>query len=328
MANEKVTLEVEITEGGNVKGSLGAMREELDKLTKKLEQIPAGTEEFDRMAAEVAQAGREVKNLELSFEALDNEQVASELGSVAGAVGDVTTGLFLLGGENENLEQLAQNIETALGVSMALKGAIEGVSSAQKLWTSFVSKFTVVQQIATAATKAFAAVTKSTLGVLTVIATVVGGLIAAIRSFSSETSAAEKAQTELNGAIAEGNKAVAEQTTRINTLTAVINDNNTSQRDRLEAINELNEILPDSIGLITKETIATGELNKAIQEHLNQIKLRAEAKALENSLTQLFTENLNAELAIQQLGDSHWEQEAKENFEEESFLKLWLLHVV
>ena len=94
MANEKVTLEVEITEGGNVKGSLGAMREELDKLTKKLEQIPAGTEEFDRMAAEVAQAGREVKNLELSFEALDNEQVASELGSVAGAAGIVTGKLF------------------------------------------------------------------------------------------------------------------------------------------------------------------------------------------------------------------------------------------
>ena len=44
--------------------------------------------------------------------------------------------MVLLGGENETLEEMAKNIETALGVSMASKGAIEGFSSAWKLFNN------------------------------------------------------------------------------------------------------------------------------------------------------------------------------------------------
>lgn len=132
MADEEVSLKVDIDVSGGAK-TLGGLRSELERLNEEIEQVPIGSQAFNDLNSQIAQTGREVKNLELGFEALDNEQVASEIGSVAGAIGDVTTGLILLGGENETLKEVAQNIEKAMGVSMAFKGAIEGLSSARKL---------------------------------------------------------------------------------------------------------------------------------------------------------------------------------------------------
>ena len=59
----------------------------------------------------MANTSKEIKNIELGFEGLDREQVASELGSVAGAVGDVTASLVLMGGESETMEQIGASIE-------------------------------------------------------------------------------------------------------------------------------------------------------------------------------------------------------------------------
>lgn len=132
MADEEVSLKVDIDVSGGAK-TLGGLRSELERLNEEIEQVPIGSKAFNDLNTQIAQTGREVKNLELGFESLDNEQVASEIGSVAGAIGDVTTGLILLGGENETLKQVAENIEKAMGVSMAFKGSIEGLSSARKL---------------------------------------------------------------------------------------------------------------------------------------------------------------------------------------------------
>lgn len=125
----------------NAKGSaqtLGDLEERQEKLLDALKRTKLGSQEYKALNQELTQTGKQVKNLELGFEALDNEQVASEIGSVAGAVGDVTAAMILLGGEDENLEKIAANIEQALGVSMAFKGAIEGASSAMKLFNNVV----------------------------------------------------------------------------------------------------------------------------------------------------------------------------------------------
>jgi hypothetical protein len=57
---------------------------------------------------------------------------------VAGAVGDLSASLFLLGGENESLAQTALNIEKAMRVSMGLKASIEGLASVRKLYNNLL----------------------------------------------------------------------------------------------------------------------------------------------------------------------------------------------
>jgi ElaB/YqjD/DUF883 family membrane-anchored ribosome-binding protein len=118
--------------------TLGELERSIEVIGEELKNAERGSEAWNRLSGEFVNANRELKNVELSLEALDSEQVASELGSVAGAVGDVTTSFILLGGEgNRSLQEIGQNIEFAIGVSTGLKGAIEGFQSGIKLWRNF-----------------------------------------------------------------------------------------------------------------------------------------------------------------------------------------------
>ena len=144
MAEKKVAIDVVLNARGAAK-SLGDLRQASEDLAQALESQELGSKAFKSLSSEIAVTNKEIKNLELGFEALDNEQQASELGSVAGAVGDVTTAFVLLGGENETMQQIASSIQTAMGVTMAFKGAIEGVSSARKLLNSLDKQSTIIK---------------------------------------------------------------------------------------------------------------------------------------------------------------------------------------
>jgi len=148
---EKVVLEFELKSGGAQK-TLGDLQDDAERLNKELEKVPLGTKAFKDLQTQLVGVNKQIKNTELSMEALDNEQVASELGSVAGAVGDVTAAFVLLGGTGGALEETAQNIEKALGISMAFKGAIEGVSSARKLFNNILKQSNFLQKINNGAT--------------------------------------------------------------------------------------------------------------------------------------------------------------------------------
>ena len=148
---EKIVLDVAIETGGSQR-TLGQLEEQAEMLNEELRKVPLGTKAFKDLQGQLIGVNKEIKNTELSMEALDNEQVASELGSVAGAVGDVSAAFVLLGGSGGALEETVQNIEKALGISMAFKGAIEGVSSARKLFNNLLKQSNVLQNINNTAT--------------------------------------------------------------------------------------------------------------------------------------------------------------------------------
>jgi hypothetical protein len=125
--------------------TLGDLEEGFDAMQKRLRKVGRGSEEFQTLTTAMAQTTAEIKNIELGFEGLDREQVASELGSVAGGIGDITASLVLLGGENETIEQIGASIEKAMAISMGFKGAIEGLSSARKLHNNLLKDGTIQQ---------------------------------------------------------------------------------------------------------------------------------------------------------------------------------------
>lgn len=86
---EKIVLDVAIETGGSQR-TLGQLEKEAELLNEELRKVPLGTKAFKDLQTQLVGVNKQIKNTELSMEALDNEQVASELGSVAGAVGDVT----------------------------------------------------------------------------------------------------------------------------------------------------------------------------------------------------------------------------------------------
>lgn len=148
---EKVVIDLEVDVQKSER-TLGQLEDRAEALNEELRKVPLGSKAFNELKNELVGVNKEIKNTELAMESLDNEQVASELGSVAGAVGDVTAAFILLGGDEDSaLGETAKRIETALGVTMAFKGTIEGVISFQKLWNNTLKKTAVVQGILTAA---------------------------------------------------------------------------------------------------------------------------------------------------------------------------------
>ena len=139
MADDKVALEIFI-EADKAQMSLGDLEKGFDSMKERLKEVGRGSEEFKTLSTAMANTSKEIKNIELGFEGLDREQVASELGSVAGAVGDVTASLILMGGESETMEQIGASIEKAMAISMGFKGAIEGLSSANKLYNNLLKQ--------------------------------------------------------------------------------------------------------------------------------------------------------------------------------------------
>ena len=210
---EEVSLKLDIDDG-NAPKTLGDLKKQVTALNEELENAELGTKAYEDLRHELVSVNKEVKNLELGIEALDVEQQAAELGSVAGAVGDVTTAFILLGGESETLEQIAANIEKAIGVSMAFKGAIEGVASARKLLNSLDKESAIIKakdlvlskarriaeiamigvtKLATAVTTVFNAILNANpiLLIVTGIGLLITGIIALVKNFDKVTEAAK-----------------------------------------------------------------------------------------------------------------------------------------
>ncbi len=139
MAENTISLKV-LLEADTANMKLGQLEDHFAALQEKIREVPRGSKEFDELSHSIARTSAEIKNIELGFEGLDREGVASQLGGLAGGIGEVTASLVLMGGENETMQEMAASIEKAMAISMGFKGAIEGLSAAKKLYNNLLKQ--------------------------------------------------------------------------------------------------------------------------------------------------------------------------------------------
>jgi hypothetical protein len=156
MAENTISLKV-LLEADTANMKLGQLEDHFAALQERIREVPRGSKEFDELSHSIARTSAEIKNVELGFEGLDREGVASQLGGLAGGIGEVTASLVLMGGENETMQEMAASIEKAMAISMGFKGAIEGLSAAKKLYNNLL-KQGKIQVMAKAAAEKVAAV--------------------------------------------------------------------------------------------------------------------------------------------------------------------------
>jgi hypothetical protein len=283
---EKVALEIDI----NAKGattSLGQLEQEAERLNEELRKVPLGSKAFKDLKQELVGVNKEIKNTELSMEALDNEQVASELGSVAGAVGDVSAAFILLGGGGGAIEETVRNIEKAIGVSMAFKGAIEGTQSAMKLFNNVIKNSTAFQKLNNATT---------------IVASTVMGL------FSKSVDTTSKSFKFLKGAIVA---------TGVGALVVLVGELIANFDKIKNAINGVGEASKD----LQETTKATTELNKKNLETLNNQEniLKLQGKTEREILTMKIegqkkvVQSIKNELLAQKVVNKEKEEGSKRN---------------
>lgn len=122
--------------------TLNEMEEQADQLNDALKNVEVGTEAYEELRKELIKVNTEIKNQELAMEALDNEQVASELKSVAGGFVDMAGGMALVGAGNKSLEKVVQTMAQVEGATKIVTGAMEAYASLTKLSHTITTAYT------------------------------------------------------------------------------------------------------------------------------------------------------------------------------------------
>lgn len=304
--------------------TIGDLEKNVEVLSEALKGVDRGSAEFETLRQKLVDTNRELKNVELSLEALDTDQVAGELGGVAGAVGDVTSAFILMGGEgNETIEQIGQRIETAMAVAIGFKGAIEGIQSGLKLYRNFgtivknntallrvqavATKILDVAQnglakatgISSTALKAFrTALITTGIGAIVVA---IGALIANWDKLTSAISTGTRAQELSNEASEKAIESAGEELSALDKLQKTLQDETLTREEKNRAVRNLQEQYPDLLANVDAEKLSLRELNDALLLNTQLVTLQAETNALAELRTEAFKQKLQ-EQTDQQTG--------------------------
>ena len=314
---EKIALELNIDSKQSVK-SLGDLEERAEQLNEELRKVPLGSKAFNELKQELIGVNKEIKNTELSMEALDNEQVASELGSVAGAVGDVSAAFILLGGDGGALEETVQNIEKAIGVSMAFKGAIEGVASGRKLLNNVIKNSSALQKannainvLAGTIMKAFGGSVDTTSVAFkglraAIIATGIGALVVGVGllienfdKLSEMLSSTTKSQKAYNDAAKQAIDNIGEELSASNKLQRTLKDESITREDKVKAVKQLQDEYPNLLSNIDAEKTSIEDINKALKLNTKLVRLKAQQDALQSLRAEEYKKILKAQVDAQ-----------------------------
>ena len=314
---EKIALDLLIETGQSAK-SLGQLEDAADKLNQALRQTEFGTQAYKDLSEQLIKTNKDIKNVELSLEALDNEQVASELGSVAGAVGDVSAAFILLGGDGGALEETVQNIEKAIGVSMAFKGAIEGVASGRKLLNNVIKNSSALQKannainvLAGTIMKAFGGSVDTTSVAFkglraAIIATGIGALVVGVGllienfdKLSEMLSSTTKSQKAYNDAAKQAIDNIGEELSASNKLQKTLKDESITREDKVKAVKQLQDEYPNLLSNIDAEKTSIEDINKALKLNTQLVRLKAQQDALQSLRAEEYKEILKAQVDAQ-----------------------------
>lgn len=189
---KKIVIQTEVDNKQSVK-SLNQLEEELNQLKEDIKEIPDVTSQaFKETAAAISKAEAKVKDLNKSFEGLDADAKAGEMGRLAGGLGAIGTAAALAFGDNEDVEKFFQTFAQGLAVTNAVKGGIEAYSASVKLLRGSMLAQNIATKAAATAQAAYSAVVGTSTGALklfrlaligTGIGAIVVGITALIANF-------------------------------------------------------------------------------------------------------------------------------------------------
>lgn len=313
-----ILVEVDLKGAPEAIRNIDGLENAISSLEDELKQADFGSEEFKKLSKELTKARSELKNTELALEALDSEQVASEFGALTGAVGDVSGAFVLLGGEDGTVAQSVEKIQTAIGVSMAFKGAIEGLSAGRKLLNNFLATSNTLQKINNAGTvvatgiyKLFGqtvdATSKSFKGLRTaIIATGIGALIVAVGALIANWDKLTKAlssttaeQDAYNEASQKAIENVSKELSAADKLKDVLNDETLTRQEKNEAVKKLQEEYPSLLSNVDAEKDSIEDINKALELNTKLLLLKAKQEAVAELRAEKFKEIIQAQTEAQ-----------------------------
>ena len=164
MATQTINYDINVNTG-DATNSIGNLEKELDVLKNKLSTVEIGSDDFNKLTAEIQATERELKKVNATVEGFTLEkklEVADgAIKVVAGSVAGLTGAIGLLGIESEQFDKLTAQAANAISFGMGIKDASEGVGKLAKNLSIATVKnkvFAVGQKAVNIVTAAFNAI--------------------------------------------------------------------------------------------------------------------------------------------------------------------------
>jgi len=122
---------------------------------------------------------------------------------------------------------------------------------------------------------------------LAMLVAVLAAAVVGISMYTRKLTDAEKAQRTLNELMIEANKATAETKNRTQALQSVLENELATRNEKLTAIKQLRELMPEHLKGYSDEQILAGQAARAISLYVQQLERRARVDASARKLAEL-----------------------------------------
>ena len=304
--NIALGIKIQIDGGTQTIKTIDELEASIRTLNDELRNTEVGTQRFDEIVGDISKLKAGLRDVNREIEGVDKQQqfelFASSVNGVTGAFLVATSAAQAFGVEGKSLEEIQKLqaralalVNVALGVRQVLEAGMkfqllqrtlaEKVSIAQTfLATQAQAAYTAVVGASTGALKAFRIALATTgIGALVVG---IGFLISKLMSAKKETEETAEEIKKLSQFQLEATQNARAQEISIRNLTKVIKQADVPLEDRVSAYQELVKLVPELSGYTLQQAEDEGILNKAIEDQITLIQLRARATALESFLVE------------------------------------------
>jgi hypothetical protein len=293
---ETRTINLEIKD--NVKSLKTQYREAIQEVQTLADTYGATSRE----AAEAAKRAAELKDrIEESKSLTDAFNPDAKFNALSGSIGGVLNGfqayegaMGLIGVESEKLQETLLKVQSVMALSQGIQGALEAKDAFVNLQAVVKNAFSAM----TTASKAFLA------GGIGLVITGVALAVNEFNKYNEELKESQKQQKLLADIEKEAIKNISAEASAADKLQKQLKDENLSRAEKTAKVKEFQKEYPNLLSNIDAEKSSINEINTALTQNIELLKLQSKAKAIQAKRAELYAQQLEIELGKEQAAEA------------------------
>lgn len=293
---ETRTINLEIKD--NVKSLKTQYREAVQEVQRLADTYGATSRE----AAEAAKRAAELKDrIEESKSLTDAFNPDAKFNALSGSIGGVLNGfqayegaMGLIGVESEKLQETLLKVQSVMALSQGIQGALEAKDAFVNLQAVVKNAFSAM----TTASKAFLA------GGIGLVITGVALAVNEFNKYNEELKESQKQQKLLADIEKEAIKNISAEASAADKLQKQLKDENLSRAEKTAKVKEFQKEYPNLLSNIDAEKSSINEINTALTQNIELLKLQSKAKAIQAKRAELYAQQLEIELGKEQAAEA------------------------
>ena len=296
-----------------IKDNVKSLKTQYKEAIQEVQKLADTYGNTSKEAANAAKRAAELKDrIEESKSLTDAFNPDAKFNALSGSIGGVLNGfqayegaMALIGAESEDLQKVLLKVQSAMALSQGIQGALEAKDAFVNLGAVVKNAFGTM----TTASKAFLA------GGIGLVITGIALAVNEFNKYNAELKESQKQQKLLADIEKEAIKNISAEASAADKLQKQLKDENLSRAEKTAKVKEFQKEYPSLLSNIDAEKSSINEINTALTQNIELLKLQSKAKAIQTKRAELYTQQLEIEL-----GKEKAAKEARELAEESTFL--------